>query len=84
MMEALNSALFIHGDIRTVTFPSIIHFEVFSNYGNALLITELLFDDHKCLTPSMCQHMARKGAFIAINKATTGEQLYNYDIVTGQ
>ena len=64
--------------------PQHIHFEIFSADGKALLITELLFDEDKRLTPSMRERMIREGAIIATNKATGGEQLYNYEIVTSK
>lgn len=62
--------------------PQHIHFEVFSNEGNALLITELLFDDDKRLTASMRQRMLSEGAFITVNKSQGKEEVYNYEIVT--
>ena len=64
--------------------PQHIHFEVFSNDGNALLITELLFEDDKRLTPSVRERMLKEGAVIAANTATGGEQLYSYEITTGK
>ncbi len=64
--------------------PQHIHFEVFSNDGNALLITELLFDDDKRLTPSMRQRMAQEGALIASNTSTENEPMYNYEIVVNK
>lgn len=64
--------------------PQHIHFEVFSNDGDALLITELLFDDDKRLTPSIREHMVGEGAIIATNKAVGSEQLYNYEIITSK
>ncbi len=64
--------------------PQHIHFEVFSNDGRALLITELLFDDDKRLTPSMRQRMVQEGALIASNTSTENEPLYNYEIVVNR
>ena len=62
--------------------PQHIHFEVFSNEGNALIITELLFEEDRRLTASMRQHMLNEGAFIAANKSRGKEELYTYEVVT--
>lgn len=61
--------------------PQHIHFEVYAGEGNTSLITELLFDDDKRLTPAKREHMVKEGAFVAANTATAGGQLYTYEIV---
>ncbi len=60
--------------------PQHIHFEVYSNTGQALLITELLFSEDKRLTASMRTHMLNEGAFIASNTGTSTREVYEYII----
>lgn len=52
------------------TLPQHIHFEVFRENGEALLITELLFEEDPRLNNTMRERMLSEGAFIAPNSGT--------------
>jgi protocatechuate 3,4-dioxygenase beta subunit len=60
--------------------PQHIHFEVFSNTGQALIITELLFNEDPRLTSSIRERMSNEGAIISSNACTKNAPLYNYEI----
>ena len=60
--------------------PQHIHFEVFSNTGQALIITELLFNDDSRLTSSIRERMSNEGAVISSNSGTQNAPVYSYDI----
>ncbi|HEY6976102.1 MAG TPA: hypothetical protein VH396_07420 [Chitinophagaceae bacterium] len=60
--------------------PQHIHFEVFSNTGEALIITELLFNEDARLTSSIRERMSNEGAIISSNTGTQNAPLYSYEI----
>jgi protocatechuate 3,4-dioxygenase beta subunit len=60
------------------SLPQHIHFEVFSNTGQALTITELLFDDDARLTSSMGERMINEGAIVSLNSGTQETPVYEY------
>jgi protocatechuate 3,4-dioxygenase beta subunit len=62
------------------TLPQHIHFEVFSNEGEALIVTELLFNEDARLTSSMREHMTNEGAIISSNTGTKNEEVYVYAV----
>src|SRR4030095_90558 len=60
--------------------PQHIHFEVFSNAGQALIVTELLFNEDPRLNSSMHEHMSNEGAVISSNTGTQNAPVYGYEI----
>lgn len=58
--------------------PQHIHFEVFSNSGQALIITELLFDEDARLTSSIRERMINEGAIVSSNSGTQQAPVYEY------
>lgn len=62
------------------TLPQHIHLEVYSENGDALLITELLFDEDTRLNNTMRERMLNEGAFIVRNSGTKDMHVCTYEI----
>ena len=62
--------------------PQHIHLEVFSNTGQALIVTELLFSEDPRLNSSIRERMSNEGAVISSNTGTQNAPVYNYEIKT--
>ncbi len=62
--------------------PQHIHFEAFAANGDALIITDFLFDDDKRLTPAVRQRFTGEGAIISSNTGTAVNQLHYYEVRT--
>jgi protocatechuate 3,4-dioxygenase beta subunit len=60
--------------------PQHIHFEVFSNTGQALIITELLFNEDARLTASIRERMINEGAIVSSNSGTQQAPVFEYSI----
>ena len=60
--------------------PQHIHLEVFSNTGQALIVTELLFSEDPRLNSSIRERMSNEGAVISSNSGTQNAPVYSYDI----
>ena len=60
--------------------PQHIHFEVFSNNEQALIITELLFNEDPRLTPAIRERMTDEGAIISSNSGTQSAPVYIYAV----
>lgn len=60
--------------------PQHIHFEIFSNTGQALLVTELLFNEDPRLTSSIRERMTNEGGIVSSNTGTLNAPAYEYTI----
>ena len=60
--------------------PAHIHFEVFDGNGQALLITELLFDDDERLQGEIRSRSEKEGFFISKPVIESNQKIYHYTI----